>query len=113
MTADGRTLQNSESLRRSSAGIGRSARTSRMSGWMPIWRSAETECCVGLVFSSPADGMYGISVRWMKTASPRGRSFFKLADRLEERQAFDVADRAADLDQHEVVVRRCRRGRTS
>ncbi len=28
----------------------------------------------------------------------------ELADRLEERQAFDVADRAADLDQHEIVV---------
>ena len=28
----------------------------------------------------------------------------KLADRLEEGQAFDVADRAADLDQHEVVA---------
>ena len=32
---------------------------------MPIERSSLTECCVGLVFSSPADGMYGISVRWM------------------------------------------------
>ena len=28
----------------------------------------------------------------------------ELADRLEERQALDVADRAADLDQHEIVV---------
>ena len=28
----------------------------------------------------------------------------ELADRLEERQAFDVADGAADLDQHEIVV---------
>ena len=26
----------------------------------------------------------------------------ELADRLEERQALDVADRAADLDEHEV-----------
>ena len=26
----------------------------------------------------------------------------ELADRLEERQPFDVADRAADLDQHEI-----------
>ncbi len=26
----------------------------------------------------------------------------ELADRLEERQALDVADRAADLDQHEI-----------
>ena len=28
----------------------------------------------------------------------------ELADRLEERQAFDVADRAADLAQHEILV---------
>ena len=28
----------------------------------------------------------------------------ELADRLEERQAFDVTDRAADLDQHEVLI---------
>ena len=28
----------------------------------------------------------------------------ELADRLEERQALDVADRAADLDQDEIVV---------
>ena len=28
----------------------------------------------------------------------------ELADRLEERQALDVADGAADLDQHEVVI---------
>ena len=27
-----------------------------------------------------------------------------LADRLEERQALDIADRAADLDQHEIIV---------
>ena len=45
-----------------------------MSGWMPIERSSLTECWVGLVFSSPADGMYGSSVRWMKTAWPRGSS---------------------------------------
>ncbi len=28
----------------------------------------------------------------------------ELTDRLEERQALDVADGAADLDQHEVVI---------
>ena len=41
---------------------------------MPIERSSFTECCVGLVFSSPALGMNGSSVRWMKTESPRGSS---------------------------------------
>ncbi len=34
-------------------------------GWMPIERSSLTECCVGLVFNSPALGMNGSSVRWM------------------------------------------------
>ena len=33
---------------------------------------------------------------------PRGKSLRELADRLEERQALDVAHRAADLDQHEI-----------
>ena len=34
----------------------------------------------------------------------------ELADRLEERQALDVADRAADLDEHDVDVAAGRRG---
>jgi hypothetical protein len=38
----------------------------------------------------------------MKMHWPRGFSLRELADRLEERQAFDVADRAADLAEHEV-----------
>ena len=36
----------------------------------------------------------------------------ELADRLEERQALDVADRAADLDQHEVEALVARRARS-
>ena len=31
-----------------------SERATTMSGWMPMRRSSLTECCVGLVFSSPA-----------------------------------------------------------
>ena len=69
---------------------------------MPIERSSLTECWVGLVFSSPAPAMYGTSVRWMKTRAGRGQIVAELADRLEERQPFDVADRAADLAQHEI-----------
>ena len=42
---------------------------SRTSGWMPIERSSLTECWVGLVLSSPALGMKGTSVRWMKAGS--------------------------------------------
>ena len=69
---------------------------------MPIERSSLTECCVGLVFSSPALGMKGSSVRWMIDGVAARQVVAELADRLEERQALDVADRAADLDQHEV-----------
>ena len=74
ITASGRTLQNSAILLRSDSGTGRSQRQSRMSGWMPIERSSFTECCVGLVLSSPALGMNGSRVRWMNTQSPRGSS---------------------------------------
>ena len=56
-------------------GIGSSQRHSRMSGWMPIERSSLTECCVGLVFISPAVLMKGSSVRWTKQAWPRGSSW--------------------------------------
>ena len=69
---------------------------------MPIERSSFTECCVGLVLSSPAVGMNGSSVRWMKTEVAARQLVAELADGLEERQALDVADRAADLHQHEV-----------
>ena len=69
---------------------------------MPIERSSLTECCVGLVLSSPALGMNGTSVRWMKRGRSARQLVAELADRLEERQAFDIADRAADLAQHEI-----------
>ena len=39
------------------AGMGMGARQSRISGWMPMERSSFTECCVGLVFISPAVAM--------------------------------------------------------
>ena len=63
ITPDSRTLQNRPILRFSSGGIGCSHRHSRMSGWMPMERSSLTECCVGLVFISPAVLMNGNSVR--------------------------------------------------
>ena len=69
---------------------------------MPIERSSFTECWVGLVFSSPAAAMYGTSVRCMNSALVRAALGADLADRLEERQRLDVADRAADLDQADV-----------
>jgi hypothetical protein len=52
-------------LRFSSSGSGRSLRQTSTSGWIPMERSSLTECWVGLVFSSPAVGMYGSRVRCM------------------------------------------------
>ena len=70
----GRMLQNSAILRRASAGISRSQRQSRMSGWIPTDSSSLTECWVGFVFSSPAEGIQGTSVRWMKSERSRPSS---------------------------------------
>jgi hypothetical protein len=86
----------------SSSGIWRSARQSRMSGWIPISRNSLTECCVGLVFSSPAVGIYG-SKRQMHVAGVVA-PFLQphLADGLKERQRLDVADGTADLDNRHV-----------
>ena len=92
------TLQNSAILRRHVWLSGGSVRQSRMSGWMPISRSSFTECCVGLVFTSPAVAMNGTSVRCTYSAFSRPMLEPELADGLEERQRLDVADRAADLD---------------
>src|SRR5216117_2221933 len=46
-----------------------------MSGWMPISRSALTECWVGLVLSSPEASMKGTSVRWTNAALSRPSSW--------------------------------------
>ena len=46
--------------------------------------------------------MNGSSVRWMIDGVAARQVVAELADGLEERQALDVADRAADLDQHEI-----------
>ena len=73
---------------------------------MPISMSSRTECCVGLVFTSPAAAMYGTSVRCMNIAFSLAHLAPELADRLEERQRLDVAHRAADLGDHDVVLGR-------
>ena len=65
-------------------------------------RSSLTECWVGFVFSSPAWPMYGTSVRWTNMQRFGPSVDVELADRLEERQRLDVADRAADLGDHDV-----------
>ena len=50
--------------------------------------------------------MYGTSVRWTLMALPRPDLLPELADRFEERQRLDVADRAADLDDDDVDASR-------
>ena len=71
---------------------------------MPISRSWPTECCVGLVFSSPAALRYGhereVNVEAVLLADVER----ELANRFEERQPFDVADGAADFGDHDVDI---------
>ena len=52
-TASASTSHMSEILRLMLDGTSRSARSTIASGWMPMLRSEATECCVGLVLSSP------------------------------------------------------------
>ena len=54
--------------------MSRSARHTSASGWMPMLRSAATECWVGLVFSSPDGARYGISETCRKNTLSRPRS---------------------------------------
>jgi hypothetical protein len=66
---------------------------------MPIERNSFTECWVGLV----ARGRDIRQQRQMDINNMTARQIIaELADRLEKRQPFDVADRPADLDQDEV-----------
>jgi len=53
MTASSGTLQNRAIFFLISCGMNRSVRHMSTSGWIPIARRSRTECCVGLVFSSP------------------------------------------------------------
>jgi hypothetical protein len=88
------------------SGSGCSLRHSSTSGWMPMLRSSLTECWVGLVFSSPAAAMYGHQGQVHEHHLVRAALDANLADGFEERQRFDVADGAADLDQAHVETRR-------
>ena len=72
ITASRWTLQNSAIFSRSDSGTGKSERATITSGWMPNARSSRTECCVGLVFSSCVEPMYGSSVTWMESVSSFG-----------------------------------------
>ena len=101
-TASSSTSHISEILRLTLSGIGRSERHTIASGWMPMQRSAATECWVGLVFSSPDGPMYGTSETCRKKQLLAADLVPDLAGGLEERQRLDVADRAADLGDHDV-----------
>ena len=79
------------------------------SGWMPIERSAATECWVGLVFSSPDGTDVGHQRDVDEEAVVAADLVARLAGRLEERQRLDVADRAADLGDDHVDVRSAHR----
>jgi hypothetical protein len=67
-----------------------------MSGWMPMRRSSLTECWVDVGHKREVD----------EHAAPTADIDRVLADRLEERQRLDVADRPADLGDHDVDVGR-------
>ena len=67
-------------------------------------RSAATECWVGLVFSSPDGPMYGSRRDVQEETAVPADLVPDLADGLEERLRLDVADRPADLGDHDVDV---------
>ena len=72
------------------------------SGWIPMLRSSLTECCVGFVLSS-SDARDVGHERDVDVADVLAAEVLAhLADRLEERQALDVADGAADLGDDDV-----------
>ncbi len=65
LTTPSRSMSDSIAiLRFSSSGIGRSARHTSTSGWIPIDRSSRTECWAGLVFSSLVGPMKGTRAQW-------------------------------------------------
>ena len=71
---------------------------------MPTLSSSLTECCVGLVFSSPRRRQPGHQGDVDVHRPLAAELVAELADRLQERQALDVADGAADLAQDEILA---------
>src|SRR6266480_1292462 len=84
------TSQSSETFSFRFRPIGRSERHTMASGCRPRARSSFTECCVGFVFNSPDGPMYAAHL------------VAQLPDGFQERERFDVAHGAADLDDLEV-----------
>ena len=104
MTADSRTLQNSESLRRSSFGNGAVGADEK-----DVGRDAD-----GAQFLDRVLRRLGLQLAGGRDVGHQRQVHVdgvvarqvvaELADRLEERHRLDVADRAADLAEHEVEV---------
>ena len=69
---------------------------------MPTDSNSLTECWVGLVFNSPAVGIYGSNVQWMNMALSGPYLIAELPDRLQEGQTFDIADGTADFAQDKI-----------
>ncbi len=103
-TACGSTSHMSAILFLTDAGMSRSARHTIASGWMPMLRSAATECWVGLVFSSPEGPMYGHQGDVQEEDVVAAHVVAHLARGLDERLALDVTHRAADLGDDHVDV---------
>ena len=74
-TARSSTSHMSAILRLLDSETGRSLRSTSASGWMPIERSAATECWVGLVFCSPDAPMNGTSETCTKNTLLRPSSW--------------------------------------
>ena len=102
ITADLGTLQNRAIFSRSLSGSGRSQRHSRTSGWTPEAGQLAHRMLgrLGLQFAGGGDPRHqrGVDADRLVAA----KVVAQLADRLDERQAFDVADRAADLADDEI-----------
>ena len=83
MTAEASTSHMRATLLLTPSGRGRSVRSTRASGWMPMLRSAATECWVGLVLSSPAALRKGMSETCTKAtfSLPRSARTWRAASR--------------------------------
>ena len=105
ITALARTLQNSDSLRRSSRGISPvGAAKQDVAAGCRCERSSLDRMLrrLGLQLARRGDVRHQRQVD--EDGVPARQLLAELADRLEERQALDVADRAADLHQHEIEI---------
>ncbi len=97
-------MQNRAIFSRSSREIERSVRQINTSGWIPISRSCPTECCVGLVFSSPA----AFEIRHERQVDVQAVLLAdvqrELPNGFQKGLALDIADGAADLGDHDIRV---------